>query len=133
MIHFLTQTGLLAGSKNLIGGLLFGASTFLASGPEAPKKPTSFDASVYINQSGKIRLAVQKSAPTGVSVQLLDQKNQVLYSHYVTKKQLKTAMVLDVSQIEDGMYTLEIKSDEGSILKQVSVTTSTQKRTIQFD
>ena len=131
MIHLLSQASLLASSKSLVSGLLFSASALLAN-PEAPKKPTSFDASVYVNQQGKIRLAVQKAAPTLVCVQLLDEKKNVLFSQYVAKKELKTAMLLDVSGIQDGLYTLEIKSDEGRIIRQVSVTTETQKRTINF-
>ncbi len=131
MIHLLSQASLLASSKNLVGGLLFSASALLAN-PEAPKKPTSFDASVYVNQQGKIRLAVEKTAPSLVYVQLLDEKKNVLFSQYVARKELKTAMLLDVSGIQDGLYTLEIKSNEGSIVRQVSVSTETRKRTIHF-
>lgn len=131
MIHLFSQASLLASSKSLVTGLLFGASALLTN-PEAPKKPTSFDASVYVTQQGKIRLAVEKIAPTTVYVQLLDEKKRVLFSQYVAKKELRTAMLFDVSGIQDGLYTLEIKSDEGSIIRQVSLTTETQKRTINF-
>ncbi|WP_020601563.1 hypothetical protein [Spirosoma spitsbergense] len=131
MIHFLSQASLLASSKSLVSGLLFSVSALLAN-PEAPKKPASFDASVYVNNQGKIRLAVEKVAPTLVYVQLLDEKKHVLFSHCVARKEIKTAMLFDVSGIQDGLYTLEIKSDEGSIIRQVSLTTETQKRTINF-
>ncbi len=131
MIHLLSQASLLASSKSLVSGLLFGASALLTN-PDAPKKPTFFDASVYVTQQGKIRLAVEKAAPSSVYVQLLDEKKHVLFSQYVAKKELKTAMLFDVSGIQDGLYTLEIKSDEGSIIRQVSLTTETQKRTINF-
>ncbi|WP_018623200.1 hypothetical protein [Spirosoma luteum] len=131
MIHLFSQASLLASSKSLVSGLLFSASALLAN-PEAPKKPTSFDASMYVTQQGKIRLAVEKVAPTPVYVQLLDEKKNVLFSQYVAKKDLKTAMLFDVSGIQDGLYTLEIKSGEGSIIRQVSLTTETQKRAINF-
>ena len=132
MIHLFSQASLLASSKSLVSGLLLGASTLLGN-PESPRKPTSFDASVYVTQQGKVRLAVQKAGPTLVNVQLLDQKKHVLYSQFVARNELKTSMLFDLSGVEDGMYTLAIKSNEGSILKQVSVTTSTQTRTINFN
>lgn len=131
MIHFLTQAGALTGCKNLIGGLLVGATTLFAN-PEAPTKPTSFDASVYVTQQGKIRLSVQKTLPGIVSVQLLDEKKHVLFSNTVAKKELKAAILFDMNEVNDGIYTLEIKSAEGSILKQVSVATPKSERTIEF-
>jgi hypothetical protein len=90
MIYLLSQASLLANSKSFISGLLFSASALLAN-PEAPKKPTSFDASVYVTQQGKIRLAVEKAAPTQVYVQLLDETKRILFSQYVARKELKTA------------------------------------------
>lgn len=131
MINFLINTGTLAGCKNLIGGLLVGATT-LFSNPEAPTRPMSFDASVFVTQQGKIRLSVQKTVPGLVSVQLLDQRKHVLFSNTVGKKALKSALLFDMSEVGDGTYTLEIKSAEGSILKQVSVATPKSERTIEF-
>lgn len=131
MINFLLQAGTLTGCKNLIGGLLIGATTLL-SNPEAPTKPASFDASVYVTQQGKIRLSVQKIVPGNVSVQLLDQQKHVLFSDTVGEKHLKAALVFDMSGVSDGIYTLEIKSADGSILRQVSVATPKSNRIIEF-
>ena len=133
MIHLLTQAGTLTGCKNLIAGLLISATTLFAN-PEAPTKPMSFDASVYVTLQGKIRLSVQKTVPGIVSVQLLDQEKHVLFSNAVGKKELKAALLFDMSEVEDGIYTLEVKSAEGSILKQVNVSTPNPKleRTIKF-
>ena len=131
MINFLLQAGTVTGCKNLIGGLLVSATT-LFSNPEAPTKPMSFDASVYVTQQGKIRLSVQKSVPGFVSVRLFDQQKHVLFSNTVGKKELKAALLFDMSEVNDGIYTLEIKSAEGSILKQVSVATPKSERTIEF-
>ena len=131
MIHFLTQAAALSGCKNLIGGLLAGATTLLAN-PEAPTKPTSFDASVHVTQQGKIKLSVQKTSPGIVSVQLLDPAKNVLFRNTVAKKKLKAALLFDMSEVNDGTYTLEIKSAEGSIQKQVSVVTPKSERTITF-
>ncbi|GAB3639929.1 hypothetical protein [Spirosoma arcticum] len=131
MINFLTQASALTGCKNLIGGLFISATTLFAN-PEAPTKPTSFDTSVFVTRQGKIRLAVQKTVPGTVSVQLLDQKKHILFSGIVAKKDDKAALLFDMSEVNDGIYTLEIKSAEGSILKQVSVFTPKSVRTIEF-
>jgi hypothetical protein len=131
MINFLIQAGTISGCKNLIGGLMFGATTLFANA-EAPTKPMSFDASVYVTRAGKIRLAVEKAVPGFVSVEMLDQQQRILFSKLVSKKDMKATLLLDISELADGMYTLNIKSAEGSIQKQVNVSTPKSERTIQF-
>lgn len=129
MINFLFQASTLPVSKHLIGGLLLSASTFLGA-PEAPTRPMSFDASVFVTQQGKIRLSLEKMTPARVSVQVLDQNSAVLYSQSIGKKMRKTALLFDVSDLGDGTYTLEIKSDEGVIRRQVIVNTPRANRVV---
>lgn len=131
MINFLIQAGTMTVGKNIIGGLLIGVTTLLAN-PESPTKPTSFDASVYVNAQGKVRLSVQKTVPGIVTVQLLDQHRSVLYSSTVAKKDMKAALLFDLSEVNDGTYTLEIQSAGGIIQKQVSVVTPKRERLIAF-
>ena len=131
MINFLIQAGTMTGCKSIIGGLLMGATTFFAN-PEAPTKPMSFDASVYVTAQGKVRLAVQKSMPGVVTVQLLDQYKNVLYTNTLSKKDMKAALSFDMSEVGDGTYTLEISSAGGVIQKQVTVSTPKAERLIAF-
>lgn len=131
MLNFLLQTSALAGAKNVISALLIGAITTV-SNPGKVTKPMSFDASVYVASTSKIRVAVQKTVPGLVSVSLSDQKQHVLYQTTLNKKDLKLALQFDVSSLPDGAYTLEIKSDEGSIVKQINLETPKTVRTIEM-
>ncbi|MGF7217333.1 hypothetical protein GGR92_003506 [Spirosoma lacussanchae] len=132
MITTILQTSALMGFKNLMGGLLIGATTLLGN-PDKPAKPMSFDASVYVTKQGKIKLSIQKVAPGSVSVALLDQKNNVLFANRVAKKEMKAALLFDMSEVEDGLYTLEIRSDEGVIQKQVNLGTSKSERLVAIN
>lgn len=131
MFNFLLQTSALVGAKNAVSAMLIGAITTL-SNPGTAVKPTSFDASVYITPASKIRVAVQKNVPGFVSVILSDSHKQVLSQTTLGKKDMKSALQLDVSGLPDGAYTLEIKSHEGRIVKQVNLGTPKQVRTIEM-
>lgn len=90
----------------------------------------TFDASVYVTSNSKIKLAVVKTVPGLVSVSLTDTKNHSLFQQTLYKKTMKAAMQLDVSELPDGVYTLEIKSDQGSIVKQINLGTPKAERSI---
>ncbi|WP_461088632.1 DUF3244 domain-containing protein [Spirosoma gilvum] len=90
--------------------------------PTTPKE-LSFDASAYVTANHEIRVAVQKSATTSVVVLLKNKNNQVIYEQSIGKKEEKYAVKLNVDELADGEYELEIKSSEGSIRKQVNLST----------
>ncbi|WP_245564895.1 hypothetical protein [Spirosoma panaciterrae] len=90
--------------------------------PTTPKG-LSFDASAYVTANHEIRVAVQKSASIPVVVVLKNKSNQVLFEQNIGKKEEKYAMKLNVDDLADGEYELEIKSSEGSIRKQVNLST----------
>lgn len=129
MFNFLFQASLLASAKLTASTMLLGATTFL-SNPGTAVKPMTFDASVYVTSNSKIKLAVVKTVPGLVSVSLTDTKNHSLFQQTLYKKTMKAAMQLDVSELPDGVYTLEIKSDQGSIVKQINLGTPKAERSI---
>ncbi|AQG78910.1 hypothetical protein [Spirosoma montaniterrae] len=128
MITTFVQVSLIAGVKNLMGALLF-STTFFAN-PDAPTKPTSFDASVYVTKAGKVRLSVAKVKPTTVTVLLLDEKQHVIHTTTIPKKQMKAGVLFDMSEVVDGEYTLELRSDDGLLLKQINLATPVRDRVI---
>jgi hypothetical protein len=98
------------------------SSTSLLANPTAPTKPATFDASVYVNKANKIRLAVQKTTAEPLTITLRQVgENTVLFFQQIGKKQTKAALQLDVDQLADGTYELEISSASGRILKQVNL------------
>jgi hypothetical protein len=100
--------------------LLLSASTFI--NPTTPKG-LSFDASAYVTVNHEIRVAVQKTADVPVVILLRSKDNQVLYRQNLNTKKVSYAVKLNVDQLADGEYELEVKSSEGSIRKQLNLST----------
>jgi hypothetical protein len=105
--------------SKVAASLLLSASTLI--NPTNPKA-LSFDASAYVTVNNQIRLAVQKTAEVPVVVLLRNKNNEVLYRQNISRKESKYAVKLDVSELADGQYELEVASSEGSIRKQLTLT-----------
>jgi len=86
-------------------------------------KALSFNASAYVNAHKQIRVAVEKKVAEPVVVLLRNDKKDVIFERMISKKDLKFAIKLDVAELGDGQYELEVKASDGSIRKQVNLTT----------
>jgi hypothetical protein len=109
--------------SNLIGAILVSAATL--SNPTNPKG-LSFDASAFVNSKNQIRLSVVKPTTETLTVVLRDEKNHVLYERVLPKSESKPAILFNVDNLEDGQYEIEVRSNQGSIRKQVKLMTSQQ-------
>ncbi|GAB3932182.1 hypothetical protein [Larkinella terrae] len=107
---------------NLLSNLICTAilSTTPVDNGNAPKT-LSFDASAYVTVNSQIRVAVEKSTLEPVQILLRDASNRVMFQQYVGKKEQKYAVKLNVAELPDGKYELEVKSNEGSIRKEVNL------------
>lgn len=105
-------------------GLLLVSVAALAN-PTTPKT-LSFGASAYVTTNNQIRVAIEKATDKPVAITLRNKANEVLFQQTVAKKDAKYAVKLDVQDLADGEYDLEIKSSEGSIHKQLTLATPTQ-------
>ena len=97
-------------------------------------KPThpnvlSFNASAYVTVDKRIRVSVQKMTDVRVLVLLRDKDNEILFRQYISKKESKYMVKLNVNELSDGQYDLEVSSKEGSIRKQVSLLTAPKDET----
>jgi hypothetical protein len=109
-------------SKLAFSVLMSAATLTNPSDPTTPKA-LNFGASAYVTVNNQIRVAVDKDANVGVEVLLRDKSNQVLFRQSISKKDPKYSLKLDVSELADGQYELEVKSNEGSIRKQLNLST----------
>ena len=117
---------------NAFFAFFFLTGTTLFANPTAPAKPASFEASVYVTKSNKIRLAVQKTTAQPVSIILRQVgKSSELFVQQMVRKQTKLALELNVDQLTDGIYELEIRSATGSLIKQVSLVTTAPQQTTE--
>ena len=112
--------------NNLAASFLLSASTLF--NPTTPKT-LSFDASAYVTVNHQIRVAVQKSTDAPVQVTLRNKANEVLYQQNLGKKETKYAVKLNVDELADGTYELEVRSSEGSIVKQLNLSTQPVQQT----
>ncbi|GAB3998815.1 hypothetical protein GCM10028807_47500 [Spirosoma daeguense] len=109
--------------SKIAASFLLSASTIF--NPTTPQT-LPFDASAYVTINHEIRVSVEKkSADVPVVVLLRNKNSDVLYEQRISKKDIKYAMKLNVDQLADGEYELEVKSSEGSIRKQLNLSTKT--------
>lgn len=107
--------------SNLASSVLISAATL--TNPTNPKA-LSFDASAYVTADKQIRVAVQKDAKVPVVVLLRNKDNEILFRQNISRKESKYAVKLDVNELTDGQYELEVSSSEGSIRKQLTLSTA---------
>lgn len=112
----------------IAASFLLSASTLINPTPTTPKA-LSFDASAYVTVNHEIRVAVAKTAEAPVEILLRGKNNQVLFQQNVSKKDTKYAVKMNVDDLADGQYELEVKSAEGSIRKQLTVSTQPAQQT----
>ncbi|WP_461101352.1 hypothetical protein [Spirosoma koreense] len=103
-----------------VATLLLNASTL--TNPTTPNT-LPFDASAYVTINNQIRVAVAKSSEVPVEVVLRNEAHQVLFMQNISKKEAKYAVKLNVNELADGQYELEVKSAQGSIRKQLTLST----------
>lgn len=122
------MNNLLTSAKLVLVCLVLHANTLVAANPTAPAKPASFEAGVYVNKSNKICLAIEKTTAQSVVISLHQVgKTLDLFTQQVGSKQTKAAFRLDVDQLPNGAYELEIKAANGErLVKQIILGTPTQ-------
>ena len=112
--------------SQVVASALLTASTL--TNPTTPSA-LSFEASAYVTNTNQIRVAVQKSTKVPVVVLLRNRNNEVLFHQNISKRESTYAVKLDVNQLADGQYELEIKSSEGSIRKHLNLSTAPVEHT----
>ncbi|GGB89833.1 hypothetical protein [Dyadobacter sediminis] len=84
----------------------FAFSSF-ASDKEA-KKASSFGTSIYAARSGKIQVCVDKFTASKTIIVLMDKRGNTMYKEVVGKNVDKFRKSLDVSELPDGSYYIEV-------------------------
>lgn len=115
--------------SKVAASLLLSASTII--NPTTPNA-LPFGASAYVTTNNQIRVAVQKATDVPAVVLLRDKNNEVLFRQNIGKKEDKYAVKLNVDNLADGQYELEVKSSEGSIRKQFNLSTPPVQQTTRL-
>ncbi len=99
---------------------------------EQPASEATFAASAYVTRSNKIRVSIDKPnrEPMTISLRPVGQPH-VVFTEHVHRKTTKTTLLLDVDQLADGVYELELKTSSGQLIKQIDLRTPTKVDTGQ--
>ncbi|GAB4022054.1 hypothetical protein GCM10028773_33230 [Spirosoma koreense] len=109
--------------------LLLSASTLINPTKPTTPKTLSFEASAFVTNTNQIRVAVNKAEGVPVDLLLRDSENMVIFRHSIDRNEAKYTVKLNVDDLTDGKYVLEIKSREGSIRKQLNLSTKPVEQT----
>jgi hypothetical protein len=91
-------------------------------GKTKENKTQHFDASAYVTNDASIRVAVKKNTVGRVYVSLRDAKGELIYGETVGKKDMAYAAKFNVSELQDGAYTLEMIGNNGErIVKKLNL------------
>lgn len=102
------------------------AATPVSNDPTAPAaKTASFTVFAYHTGNPlKVRVNVQKTDnKKPVIVTLKNKDGDVLFQEYMGKKETRRAFAFDLSELEDGTYTVEITNSQEKVTKTFDVST----------
>ncbi|AUD02531.1 T9SS type A sorting domain-containing protein [Spirosoma pollinicola] len=113
-------------------GIITSAASFAAI-PETnpigrPSKVSSYKTGIYSTIAGKLHISLDKTIGGRVDIRLIDADGKALYAQHLGKNESGCRVRLNLSDLEDGVYTLEITN--GIETTTQSVTIVTQQPTI---
>ncbi|WP_338869696.1 hypothetical protein WBJ53_20810 [Spirosoma sp. SC4-14] len=109
--------------------ILMSASTLANPANPTTPKALPFGASAFVTVDNQIRVSVSKEADVPVEVLLRTADHQVVFRQNLGRKDQKVALKLNVDELSDGKYELEVRSSEGSIRKQLELSTQPVQQT----
>jgi ribosomal protein S6 len=81
----------------------------------------TFESSAFVTADANLRVAIKKNAPQTVYLTLKNTDGQVLFAETIGKKEMAYAAKINVSDLTDGNYQLEIVSGKNRVVKQLNL------------
>lgn len=101
------------------------AATFAQSNPASNVNyAASYKTGIYTSKTGKLHIALDKEKGSTVDIRLANTEGRVLFSRHLGKKDQTYRTQLNLSDLEDGVYQLEIT--DGTDVTSQNVTISTK-------
>lgn len=82
----------------------------------------TFETSTYVTKDASIKLAVKKNVPEQVYITLRGANNAILYRETINKNEMSYAAKINVSDLRDGTYKLEITTHRDRVVKRLNLT-----------
>lgn len=114
--------------KSLAFALTLGFATSAASFAETnpggrPSSEGSYQSAIYTTNSGKLSIALDKQAGSAVDIRFKNTDGEVLYSKHLGKNESKYRTRLNLSDLPDGVYQVEITSGIEKTMHSVTIST----------
>lgn len=81
----------------------------------------TFESSAFVTADANLRVAIKKNAPQKVYLTLKSKDGQVLFAETIGKKEMAYVAKINVSDLTDGTYQLEITSGQNRVVKQLNL------------
>ena len=101
------------------------ANTTEANPIGRPSSAASYKSAIYTTVSGKLNIALDKETGGAVDIKLKNVEGAVVYTQHIGKNESKYRTRLNLSELPDGVYQVEITN--GVDVTTHSVTLSTQQ------
>ena len=101
------------------------AASFATAKPiTKPEKPaTVYQSGMYTAADGRLVVMLNKQAGSKVSVSVKNAAGTSLFTEYMPKRENKACLKFDLSQLQDGTYTVEITNGTDVTQRQVTLST----------
>jgi len=115
--------------KSFALALSFGVLTSVASVHANPiTKPNAaatYQTGIYSSVDGKLNIALDKTTNGAVDIRFKDAHGKVLFAEHISKKEKSSRIRLNLDELQDGTYQVEITN--GVETKTQTVTIATQQ------
>lgn len=115
------------GILTLASTVVFGASTKSEKSNNRPienRTAVTFETSAYVTKDASIKLAIKKNAPERVYITLRGVNKAILYRETINKNEMSYAAKINVNDLSDGNYQLEISTNNDRVVKRLNLTSS---------
>ncbi|MBD2755010.1 hypothetical protein [Spirosoma validum] len=118
-------------------GFVTSAATFAETNPIGrPTSAASFKTGIYSTVTGTLRVSVDKETGGKVDVRLKNADGKTLYTQHLSKNDRNCRLLLNLNDLEDGVYQLEITNGVETTTQNVTLLTklpSTPNRIVSIN
>ena len=100
------------------------SATFAETNPGSNSKAgVTYKTGIYMTQGGKLNIALDKEKGGTVTINLKSADGRVLFTQYVGKKNQIYRTRLNLSELEDGAYVVEVTNGVDTTTQSITIAT----------
>lgn len=106
-------------------GFVTSAATFADTNPGGrPTSAASYKTGIYTTIEGKLNVALDKETGGAVDIRLKNTEGKVLYAQHLGKNETGCRVKLNLDDLQDGIYQLEITNGVETTTQSVTLSTN---------